>query len=153
MLTPPDSTLTPSRECPLHAAMRELAQLATAQHVFYLEGECLPRPDLQHRLQMWARLHEVLSSRLCTATRDTPLSAEELERTLESLRSIPSRMRYLDTAVIPDHSPHNSLTIEETEEFFERTLAMSRACALATSCPLHENAGAGIGGAASGLLP
>ena len=134
MCTRPNSTLTPPQECPLHSAMRELAQLATAQHVFYMEGECLPRPDLLRRLQAWSLLHHVVSSRLCTATRDTPLHVEEIENTLEPIRS---QVRYPDT----------SDAIEETEELFQRrflaALATCEACARATSCPLHEDAGCG----------
>ena len=135
MSTRPNSTLMPVQECPLHSAMRELAHLATAQHVFYLEGECLPRPDLLGRLQTWSLLHHVVSSRLCTANRDTPLVREEIESALEPIRS---RMPYPDT----------SDAIEETEELLQRgllsaTLFTCEVCARATSCPLHEDAGDG----------
>jgi hypothetical protein len=134
MSTQPNSVLTPPRECPLHSAMRELAELATAQHIFYLEGECLPRPDLLRRLQTWSLLHQVVSSHLCPATRATLLPVEELESTLKTIRS---QMRYPKTTDTSD-------ALEETEELFQRrlsaTLFACEACAHATYCPLHEDA-------------
>jgi len=133
MTVPSNPTLTPPQECPLHSTMRELALLATQQHIYYLEGECLPRPDLLRRLQTWSLVHQVVSSRLCPATRDTSLHVEELESTLERIRC---------QSCYPA-----SDAIGETEELFQRrllaTLFTCEACARATSCPLHEDAGSG----------
>jgi hypothetical protein len=134
MSTQPSSALPPPRECPLHSAMCELAELATAQHIFYLQGECLPRPDLLRRLQTWSLLHQAISSHLCPATRATLLPVEELERTLKTIQS---HRRYPKTTDTSD-------ALEETEELFQRrlsaTLFACEACARATSCPLHEDA-------------
>jgi hypothetical protein len=135
MSTRPDFTRAPVQECPLHSAMREIAQLATEQHIFYLEGECLPRPDLLRRLQTWSLLHQVVSTRLCPANRDTPLHLEELESIIEAIRS---RLRCPDTADSAD-------VREASEELYHRrlsaTLFSSEACARATSCPLHTDEG------------
>lgn len=60
-------------ECPLHRAMDELARASVNQHVLYLEGECLPRPELLAELDRWVSIHSLILNRICVATRTTPL--------------------------------------------------------------------------------
>lgn len=66
-------------ECPLHIAMDELARASVTQHVLYLEGECLPRPELLADLDRWVSIHSLIHNRICVASRTTPLEDSELE--------------------------------------------------------------------------
>jgi hypothetical protein len=70
--------------CPLHVAMGELAQVSVAQHVLYLEGECLPRPELLAELECWSSLHSLIRDRICVASRTTPLTDPEFESAARS---------------------------------------------------------------------
>jgi hypothetical protein len=76
-----------SGECPLHIAMREAAGTAVLQHVLYLEGECLPRPELVETLEAWTRLHRLITERICPASRRRPLDPSQLPAMLEETLS------------------------------------------------------------------
>jgi len=66
-------------ECPLHVAMGELAHVSVTQHILYLEGECLPRPELLAELDRWVAIHTLIHDRVCVASRATPLEDSEFE--------------------------------------------------------------------------
>jgi hypothetical protein len=71
-------------ECPLHTAMSELARISVSQHVLYLAGECLPRPELLAELQTWTSLHTLIRNRICVALRSAPLPESEFDNTVAS---------------------------------------------------------------------
>ena len=71
-------------ECPLHTAMSELARICVSQHVLYLTGECLPRPELVAELQTWTSLHTLIRNRMCIALRSAPLPESEFDSTVAS---------------------------------------------------------------------
>ncbi|HEU4785163.1 MAG TPA: hypothetical protein VFS83_17630 [Ktedonobacterales bacterium] len=102
--------------CPLQQAMEEIAQAAVRQHVLYQEGESQPRPELLAHLDAWSSLHRLIRLRICTASRESTISAVEFECALDELFPQPrdvatqSQVRQLRTSVA--------------------------ACARATSCPL-----------------
>jgi hypothetical protein len=73
-------------ECPLHLAMDELARASVTQHVLYLEGECLPRPELLADIDQWFSIHSLVHNRICAASRTTPLEDSELESTARRIR-------------------------------------------------------------------
>lgn len=56
-------------ECPLHTAMREVAEAALTQHVLYAEGVYQPREGLGQEMQVWLHLHELVRTSMCPATR------------------------------------------------------------------------------------
>lgn len=56
-------------ECPLHTAMRQVAEAAVTQHVLYAEGVYRPREGLAQEMQVWLRLHELVRTAICPATR------------------------------------------------------------------------------------
>ena len=103
-------------ECPLQIAMRELAHCALMQHVLYLEGECLPRPDLLRTLDDWSSLHRLIVTHICVACRTADLTSVELAPALETIPSLPSD----STAPLWQRDFRVALTV----------------CAQATSCPL-----------------
>lgn len=76
-------------ECPLHTAMRHLAEAAVAQHVLYLEGEVRARPGLVNTVARWERMHTFIRECVCPATREVaigaPALAEVVNTTLESI--------------------------------------------------------------------
>ena len=102
--------------CPLQIAMRELAHSALMQHVLYLEGECLPRPDLLRTLDGWSLLHRLIHTHICVACRIADVSPVELETALETIVPLPSD----STAPLWQRDFRAALTV----------------CAQATSCPL-----------------
>ncbi len=110
---------TSSGECPLHVAMQELAQAAVRQHVLYLEGECLPRPELMQTIERWCSFSAIISSRVCVVSRTATIAPAELDAVLETL--FPSSR----DAVMPPI--RQSLFVSCTR------------CAQATSCPLGKN--------------
>jgi hypothetical protein len=73
-------------ECPLHLAMDELAHASVTQHVLYLEGECLPRPELLAKLDRLVSVHSLILNRICVATRSTPLEDCEFKSAVQSIR-------------------------------------------------------------------
>ncbi len=62
----PEATLI---ECPMHTAMRQVAEAAVTQHVLYAEGVYWPREGLLHEMRVWLRLHELVRAFVCPATR------------------------------------------------------------------------------------
>lgn len=60
-----------SIECPLHTAMRQVAEAALTQHVLYTEGVYRPRDGLLREMQVWLRVHELVRTAICPATRTT----------------------------------------------------------------------------------
>lgn len=109
--------VAPTMGCPLQEAMEEIAQAAVRQHVLYQEGESQPRPELLARLDTWLAIHRLIRSRICTALRESTITAVELESALDGLFPHP---RDVATA----------LRVQQLRV----TLA---ACARATSCPLR----------------
>lgn len=78
-------------ECPLHTAMRQIAEAAVTQHVLYTEGVYRPREGLAHEMQVWLRLHELVWEYVCPATR---ASGAPRPRDLEiALAGLPVEMR------------------------------------------------------------
>jgi hypothetical protein len=73
-------------ECPLHLAMDELARASVTQHVLYLEGECLPRPELLAELDRWVWIHSLIHNRICVASRTTPLGGHEFDSITRRIR-------------------------------------------------------------------
>lgn len=102
--------------CPLQLAMEEIARVAVRQHVLYQEGECQPRPDLLDLLEAWTALHTLIRERICVASRDATISADDLEIALGRLLR---------------HSPE-----ADTSAQISRLRVSLAACARATSCPL-----------------
>jgi hypothetical protein len=96
--------------------MEEIAQVAVRQHVLYQEGESQPRPELLARLEAWISLHRLIRSRICTASRESRISAVDLESALDELFPRPR-----DIA---------------TQRRVQQLRAALAACAWATSCPL-----------------
>jgi hypothetical protein len=74
-------------ECPLHLAMDELAHASVNQHVLYLEGECLPRPELLAELDRWVSIHSLILNRICVATRTMPLEDAEFRSAVRGILS------------------------------------------------------------------
>ena len=108
--------VAPTMGCPLQEAMEEIAQAAVRQHVLYQEGESQPRPELLARLDAWLALHRLIRSRICTASRESRISANDLDSALDELFPQP---RDVATALrVP------------------QLRAALAACARATSCPL-----------------
>lgn len=105
-------------ECPLHLAMEQIARIAVRQHVLYLEGECQPRPELLEELDAWSSLHTLIRSRVCVASRVSPLAPDELEAVLAALP------RQAEFAGYPG---------------WQCLRASLTACAEATVCPLGIN--------------
>jgi hypothetical protein len=82
-------------ECPLHIAMDELARVTVTQHVLYLEGECLPRPEILAELNRWVVIHTLIHDQICVASRTTPLEDSEVESALQAMqgdRRTPGRL-------------------------------------------------------------
>jgi hypothetical protein len=104
-------------QCPLHIAMDELARASVKQDVLYMEGECLPRPELMAELDRWVSLHSLIHSRICVATRSTPLADSEF-------KSETGRMR-------GDGEPSSQS---------ERLVMACAVCNLAQHCPLGSRA-------------
>lgn len=106
----------PTMGCPLQQAMEEIAQAAVRQHVLYQEGESQPRPELMARLEAWSSLHQLIRSRICTASRESRIPISDLDFALDELcpqlgdMATPSRLQRLRASLV--------------------------ACAEATSCPL-----------------
>jgi len=73
-------------QCPLHTAMDELARVTVTQHVLYLEGECLPRPEILADLDRWVAIHTLIHDRICVASRTTPLADSEVESALQAMQ-------------------------------------------------------------------
>jgi hypothetical protein len=85
-------------ECPLHTAMRQVAEAAVTQHVLYAEGVYTPREGLAHEMQTWLRVHELIWQSICPATRSGNAPApDDLEIALAGL---PAAMRVKVAAAI-----------------------------------------------------
>jgi hypothetical protein len=106
--------------CPLHVAMEKIAHSAVQQCVLYLQGECQPRPTLLQELDDWISLHALIRSRICVASRTTPISSDDLDAALNEL--VPVATDSTSTA-LPQLRRQN----------LRDALA---ACIEATSCPL-----------------
>ena len=108
--------VAPTMGCPLQEAMEEIAQAAVRQHVLYQEGESQPRPELLERLDAWTSLHRLIRSHICTASRESRISADDLKSALDELFPQPR-----DVAA---------------QRRIQRLRAALAVCARATSCPL-----------------
>lgn len=73
------------RECPLHFAMSQLAQVAVTQHVLYEQGEYTARPDLVQELEAWLQMHELVRTRICPASRETRLDERWIDAQLDMI--------------------------------------------------------------------
>ena len=122
----PQALAETGTECPLHIAMCEMARLSVTQHVLYLEGECLPRPDIARELEIWSSLHTLVSTRLCVAARTTPLDREEFAAALEAIRG---RARCSSTS---------GSTAHQFQHDMEKAITQCLACAWSCSCPLGD---------------
>lgn len=109
-------------ECPLHIAIRELAHLAVAQHVLYLEGECLPRPEILTELDRWSTLHKLIFERVCVACRTSRIGKAEFDSAVEPILSRGPYPTDSGTSLF-----QQDLTV---------ALANCRSCAEASICPL-----------------
>jgi hypothetical protein len=137
--TIPQALTETGTNCPLHLAMGEIARLSVTQHVLYLEGECLPRPDIARELEIWSSLHALVSTRLCVAARTTPLDQEEFAAALEGIRA---RVKCSETS---------GSTTHQFQYDVEQTLTQCLTCARSCSCPLGDPAAPHI--EPSSLLP
>lgn len=72
--------------------MRQVAEAAVTQHVLYAEGVYRPREGLLHEMQAWLRLHELVRTGICPATRASgaALAPDDLEI---ALAGVPEAMR------------------------------------------------------------
>lgn len=92
--TPPEATQEAEPlECPLQTAMRQVAEAAVTQHVLYAEGEYQPRGRLLHEMGAWLRLHELVRTGICPATRGGSGAALERDDLEIALASVPVEMR------------------------------------------------------------
>lgn len=109
----------PEAECPLHIAMRQLAETAVLQHVLHMEGELLPRADLVDALEGWEQVYRLTRTRICPRTREARLSAAELDALVENAlpRLVPAAEAYL-------------------RSHLAQCLLVCGACADAQECPL-----------------
>jgi hypothetical protein len=98
--------------------MDELARASVKQDVLYMEGECLPRPELMAELDRWVSLHSLIHNRICVATRSTPLEDSEFESAARQMRGAP-----------------------EPRFQSERLVMACAVCNLARRCPLGSRAG------------
>src|SRR5262249_43669558 len=78
--TPP-----PLTECPLHIAVRQLAEAAVQQHVLHAAGEVLPRPELVAAMEGWIALVQVIQQRVCPASRPAAPRLEVMKVTFDAL--------------------------------------------------------------------
>lgn len=85
------------RECPLHIAMRHVAEAAVTQHVLYAEGEYAPRADLNERIEHWLRVHQLVRDYICPATRTVSPTPRDLD---VALASLPAESRARLTAML-----------------------------------------------------
>jgi hypothetical protein len=65
--------------------MKQLAQTAVTQYILYEQGEYAPRADLMAALDRWMRLHTLMRTRICPASREAPVDASLLEAALALL--------------------------------------------------------------------
>ncbi|HEX6796870.1 MAG TPA: hypothetical protein VF116_04040 [Ktedonobacterales bacterium] len=79
--------------CPLQTAMRQVAEAAVTQHVLYAEGVYRPREGLLHEMQAWLRLHELVRTGICPATRTGSGAALEPGDLEIALASVPVALR------------------------------------------------------------
>lgn len=106
--------------CPLHIAMRHLAEAAVAQHVLYLEGEVRSRPDLVTTISRWERMHTLIRECICPATREVSLGSAALTAGI------------LDATLEEMFTPgQQSLRTQ-----FIQALAVCAGCQSAAECPL-----------------
>ena len=92
--TPPEATgEAESLGCPLQTAMRQVAEAAVTQHVLYAEGVYQPRDGLLHEMGAWLRLHELVRSGICPATRGGSGAAVDPGDLEIALASVPVEMR------------------------------------------------------------
>lgn len=78
-------TIAVVRECPLHIAMRQVAEAAVTQHVLYAEGEYAPRADLNETIEHWFRVHQLVRDYICPASRTLAPTPRDLDLALASL--------------------------------------------------------------------
>lgn len=88
-------------ECPLHTAMRQVAEAAVMQHVLYAEGVYRPREGLAREMQVWLRLHELVRTAICPATRTGSAALEPGDLEI-ALAGLPAEMHGQVAAAIRD---------------------------------------------------
>lgn len=106
-------------ECPLHTAMRHLAEAAVAQHVLYLEGEVRARSGLLTTISRWEHMHTVIRECVCPATREVKVGAPALAEIVNSA---------LDEMFMPGQQPLRNQ--------FARALRVCSGCTSSAECPL-----------------
>jgi hypothetical protein len=99
--------------------MREAAGAAVMQHVLYLEGEVLPRPELGQSLEVWTRLHRLIADHICPATRTQPLDPGQVQPLVEG--ALASCTPAVSAALVAH---------------LERALERCATCTPADACPL-----------------
>lgn len=107
-------------ECPLHTAMRHLAEAAVAQHVLYLEGEVQARADLVNAISGWERIHTLIRECICPATREVSIGSAVLTAGIVATT--------LERMFAPEQKP--------VRRYFTRSLEACAACQSASECPL-----------------
>lgn len=112
----------PIRECPLHTAMRHLAEATVAQHVLYLEGEVRSRPDLVNTISRWERMHTLIRECVCPVTRAVPVSA-------------PALAEIVDITLSGMFTPGQ----EQLRTQFVHVLEVCAACATTAECPIGDS--------------
>ncbi|HEU5440184.1 MAG TPA: hypothetical protein VFU88_12920 [Ktedonobacterales bacterium] len=96
-VSPLFQTVAVVRECPLHIAMRHVAEAAVTQHVLYVEGEYAPRADLNERIEHWFRVHQLVRDYICPATRTVSPTPRDLD---VALATLPEESRARLTAML-----------------------------------------------------
>ena len=104
------------RECPLHIAMRHVAEAAVTQHVLYAEGEYAPRADLVESLEHWFRVHQLVRDYICPASRSVAPQRSDLALALASLPAASRARLGAAIAGCGRRSPADGCPLEEDPE-------------------------------------
>lgn len=65
-------------QCPLHFSMQRLTRAAVSQLVYYADGEYAPRRNLLGELERWQRLHALIATRICPASRQALSTTDDI---------------------------------------------------------------------------
>lgn len=79
----PTGTQHECAQCPLHITMQRLTRAAVSQLVYYADGEYVPRPNLLRELERWQRLHALVATRICPASREALSTAADVSAARE----------------------------------------------------------------------
>jgi hypothetical protein len=112
-------------DCPLHTAMRRIAETAVQQHILHAAGECLPHPNLMQRLSAWSTVHALLRTRICPAMRPASPDPDARAAALHQIRALAPLLR------VPDGYPQTDALLQ--------AVARCAACEQAAECPIEPS--------------